>query len=389
MIVFYQYLFWISLIAILFPYIVYPLLLKALAAGKAINAEIYDTVSMPTISILIAAHNEEAVIAEKLESIFKGNYPIEKLEIIIGSDCSTDGTDEIVSTISKKYPNLKLTVFTERTGKVRIINKLTSLAINPILVITDANVMFDKDTLVQLIKHFKNHAISLVDTNMLHKGLKKEGISYQENFYIKGEVSTKYNEGKLWGTMMGPFGGCYALRKEYFSPVPENFLVDDFYINMKVLEKGGKAITEVKALVYEDVSNELMEEFRRKIRIATGSFQNLFAFKHLLFRFNAVSFCFFSHKVLRWKGPIFFILIYISSFLLFNYNVLYHSAFFIESFFLALVPLDFLLKNIGVHIRPLRLLSHFFFTNLALFIGMLKALGGVRSSIWEPTLRNQ
>jgi cellulose synthase/poly-beta-1,6-N-acetylglucosamine synthase-like glycosyltransferase len=255
MILLYQYLFWISFGLLVFPYIVYPLLLKILAIGKTSNAITYSVEELPAISILIAAHNEEAVIEEKLQSIFSGNYPTEKLEVLIGSDNSTDRTNEIINALSKKYSHLKLTAFTERIGKVSIINKLAGTASNSILVITDANVIFDKETLVQLIRHFKNTAIALVDTNMLHKGLKREGISYEESFYIRGEVSTKYNEGTLWGTMMGPFGGCYALRKEYFTPVPENFLVDDFYINMKVLENGGKAITEIKALVFEDVSN--------------------------------------------------------------------------------------------------------------------------------------
>ena len=385
----YQFLFWISFLGITFSYVMYPLLLKLFAIGKKPNEVVYDADSLPLVSILIAAHNEEKVIEEKLQSIFKGNYPLNKLEILIGSDCSTDRTNAIINSLAKEHSNLKLTAFTERTGKVKIINKQADVATSPILVITDANVIFDKDTLIQVTKHFRNNEIALVDTNMLHKGFKREGISYEESFYIKGEVANKYNEGVIWGTMMGPFGGCYAVRKDYFSPVPENFLVDDFYINMKVLEKGGKAITEIHALVYEDVSNELMEEFRRKIRIATGNFQNLFRFKHLLFRFNAISFCFFSHKVLRWKGPIFLILLYVLSFLLMGNNPIYRFAFYSETFLLVLVPMDFLLQKTGIHIRPLRLLRHFFFMNLALFIGMLKAFGGVKTSIWEPTLRNQ
>jgi cellulose synthase/poly-beta-1,6-N-acetylglucosamine synthase-like glycosyltransferase len=385
----YQYILWISLGAVMFTYLIYPVLLQLLAIGKKNNTQVYDMSSLPSVSILIAAHNEEKVIEEKLKSIFEGSYPLEKIEVLIGSDNSTDKTEEIINALALKYSNLKLTSLETRTGKVRIINKLSEAALNPILVITDANVIFDKDTLFHLVKHFKYEKIALVDTNMLHKGLKKEGISYEESFYIRGEVASKYNEGLLWGTMMGPFGGCYAFRKEYFVPVPENFLVDDFYINMKVLEKGGWAINEIKAIVYEDVSNEIYEEFRRKIRIATGSFQNLFAFKRMLLRFNAISFCFFSHKVLRWFCPIFFFLIYICSLLLMYHNVFYEKAFYFESFLGALVPMDYFLQKINIHFRPLRLLRHFFFMNLAIFIGMLKVMAGVNNSIWEPTQRNQ
>lgn len=384
-----QYIFWLSVFAVLFSYLIYPILLRILAIGKKSNEIVYDKVSAPTVSILIAAHNEEQVIEEKLLSIFESNYSSTKIEVLVGCDNCTDRTEEIITTLAEKYGNLKLVSFKTRTGKVRIINQLVTLAQYPIIVITDANVIFSKDSLFHLTKHFKNHDIALVDTNMQHKGLKKEGISYEESFYIRGEVGSKFIEGKLWGTMMGPFGGCYALRKDFFSPVPENFLVDDFYINMKVLEKGGKAINALDAIVYEDISNDIQEEYRRKVRIATGSFQNLFVFKHLLFRFNAVSFSFFSHKVLRWFCPIFFILIYACNGLLMNNDKYFHSAFLVETAMIVLIPLDYLLHKLGTDIRPLRLWRHFFFMNLAIFVGMIKALAGVKNSIWEPTQRNQ
>ncbi|HTB06602.1 MAG TPA: glycosyltransferase [Bacteroidia bacterium] len=383
-----EYIFWIALGAVAYSYAFYPLLLRLLASGKKNNTVVYSENELPSVSILIAAHNEESVIAEKLVSIFESTYSLDKIEVLVGSDSSTDKTDSIVSELSKKYPGIKLVQFNDRKGKVHIINRLAEIASNPIFIITDANVVFDKNTIKELAKHFKNSSIALVDSNMMHKGFKKDGISYEESFYIRGEVSSKYNEGVLWGTMMGPFGGCYAIRKEYFFVVPEHFLVDDFYINMKVLEKGGKAINEVHAVVYEDVSNELMEEFRRKIRIATGSFQNLFAFKYLLFRFNAISFCFFSHKVLRWLGPLFFFLIYITSILL-RFDPFFNYTLWAESIVILLVPLDYLLQKTGLHLRLLRLLRHFFFMNLAIFWGMMKAISGVKSSVWEPTRRYQ
>ena len=165
---------------------------------------------------------------------------------------------------------------------------------------TDANVLFDKQTIFELVKHFKNSTIGLVDSKMQNIGIKKDGISFQEKTYISSEVSVKQRESLLWGAMMGPFGGCFAFRKNLWGEIPSHFLVDDFYLNMLILEKGFKSINEPKALVFEDVSNNLKDEFNRKIRISTGNFQNLFHFKHLLFDFSWVAFVFFSHKVLRW-----------------------------------------------------------------------------------------
>jgi cellulose synthase/poly-beta-1,6-N-acetylglucosamine synthase-like glycosyltransferase len=246
---------------------------------------------------------------------------------------------------------------------------------------------------------------------MINVNQKEKGISKAESTYIRGEVGIKNNEGKVFGMMMGPFGGCYAVRKSFYSPVPENFLVDDFYINMKILKKGGKAISELNAKVYEEVPSDWKVEFKRKIRIATGSFQNLFAFTHLLFRFNKLSFCFFSHKVLRWFGPLFMIGVYFIPMIILINAYLKLLEFFklfgmpdtisfaplltepivvifvFEFFFLLLFILDLILKLIGINFFLTRLITHFFSTNLALLIGFFKFLSGVKSSVWTPTKR--
>lgn len=402
-----QIIFWVSLLALVHTYVIYPLLLKILSLtvspihplSGSQESEKRGMGEQQPVSILIAAYNEEKVIREKLESIFNSDYPKDKIEVIVGSDASTDKTNEII----RSFPGVKLIEFTGRSGKVKIINHLVTLCRHDILILTDANVMFDKNTIQELTKHFSDPRIALVDSNMQNIN-QQGGISAAESTYIRGEVGIKNNEGKVFGMMMGPFGGCYAVRKSFYEPVPENFLVDDFYVNMKVLEKGGKAISEINAKVYEEVPTDWKVEFKRKIRIATGSFQNLWTFYHLLFRFNALSFCFLSHKVLRWKGPFFMIGLYLSSLLiawwiftgealaqvLFGDSLHLHKF---EAFFLLLnvLPLllifDLILSALNIHFSPTRLVRHFFTTNLALLIGFFKFLGGVKSSIWNPTKR--
>ena len=398
-----QIIFWVSFISLAHTYVIYPLLLKFLASTKKIEAK--DTnQEKPNVSILIPAYNEEKIIRQKLESIYASDYPKEKIEIIVGSDASTDGTNEIV----KSFPEVHLVYFRGRSGKPKVMNMLAVLAKNQTLILTDANVLFDKNTISELTKHFANPEIALVDSNMININQQGKGISKAESTYIRGEVGIKNNEGKVFGMMMGPFGGCYAVRKSFYSPVPENFLVDDFYINMKVLEKGGQAISEINAKVYEEVPADWKIEFKRKIRIAAGSFQNLFAFTRLLFRFNKLSFCFFSHKVLRWFGPFFMIALYISTFLLsiasayiyfewgrgsiwgsFPYGAgmyFYLPVFFLQNLLIALFIIDIILSVLRIP-SPTRLFTHFFSTNLALLIGFFKFLGGVKSSIWQPTKR--
>jgi cellulose synthase/poly-beta-1,6-N-acetylglucosamine synthase-like glycosyltransferase len=392
-----QIIFWISFIALLHTYILYPLILKLLSLfHTSVPIPPHD---LPHASILIAAYNEEKVIKQKLESIFSSDFPKLKIEIIVGSDASTDNTNEII----KSFSNVRLVEFTGRSGKVKIINHLATLANNEILIITDANVIFDKNTIQELVKHFNNFDIGLVDSNMQNIN-QQGGISKAESTYIRGEVGIKQNEGNVFGMMMGPFGGCYAVRKNLYEPVPENFLVDDFYINMKVLEKGKKAISEINAKAYEEVPSDWKIEFKRKIRIATGSFQNLKAFFHLLFKFNALSFCLLSHKVLRWLGPFFMLGLYISNLLIawggfagealgkkiFDTSFHLHpfEVFFILQNILPLLFIcDLILKLLGIHFILTRIVTHFLTTNFALFIGFCKFAVGVKSSIWQPTNR--
>jgi cellulose synthase/poly-beta-1,6-N-acetylglucosamine synthase-like glycosyltransferase len=271
-----------------------------------------------------------------------------------------------------------------------VINELAGRAGGEILVITDANVMLEKDSLTELASSFRDPGIGLVDTRMINTRMKKDGISRQEKFYISREVRIKHHESLLWGSMMGPFGGCYAVRRSNFEPVPGHFLVDDFYINMTVLKQGFHCISNVRAEVYEDVSNDLREEFRRKKRISAGNFQNLGRFAGLLFsRRKGVAFCFFSHKVLRWLVPFLVLFTLVTSALLGVHYLLYLVLLLMQVAILLVPIIDLLLRKLKIHSIPLRFVSHFILMNLALLAGFLKFIRGIRSNVWQPTRRYQ
>lgn len=381
--------FWCCVYLIFHSYVFYPLILEILSYRKKGNKVMYArSDDLPMVSIVISAFNEEDVIAEKIESIYNGDYPPEKFELLIGSDHSDDRTADIVNSYAAKHKSLHFHDFKERRGKQNVVNDLVLESKGSILVLTDANVMFDTFTIFNLVRHFKNSEIGLVDTNMINKGLKIEGISYQEKAYISREVHIKNMEGRLWGTMMGPFGGCYAIRKEDYSKVPANYLVDDFYINMKVFEKYRKAINDLEARVYEDVSNVLKDEFRRKVRIATGNWQNLRTFYGLLFR-PRLGFCFLSHKVLRWMGPFFILAALILNIALAFYADIYLVILALQLLLFALPLLDFLLKKLNIHNKILRMVTHFYAMNLALFIGFFRSMKKIHSGTWDRTPRNQ
>jgi len=228
--------------------------------------------------------------------------------------------------------------------------------------------------------------IGLVDTNMVNRGMKEEGISHQEKAYISREVSIKDRESRLWGAMMGPFGGCYAIRKEDYARVPSNFLVDDFYINMRIFEKGKLAINDIRALVFENIPDELKVEFRRKVRIGTGNFQNLRKFWRLIFSAR-YGFAFLSHKVIRWFGPFFLLIALTANIYLASQGKLYLWI-LLGHLVIYLIPLlDWGLKKLNINIGPFRLATHFFSMNAALFIGFFRSLGKIHSGIWERTER--
>lgn len=385
-----EIIFWICLTFILHTYLFYHLSIRIFARNKKGNTKIFKIEDeIPFVSILIAAHNEETVISDKILSIVNSSFPETKIEVLVGSDCSTDKTNTIIEQLIKEYACISIVKFENRTGKIGVINSLIEKAKYDLVLLTDANVMFDKQSIFELVKHFKNEEIGLVDSKMINIGIKKDGISLQEKTYISTEVSSKNAESLLWGTMMGPFGGCFALRKKLWEKIPSHFLVDDFFINMLVLQKGFKSINEPNAIVFEDVSNDLNDEFRRKIRISSGNFQNLFHYKHLLFDFSWIAFSFFSHKVLRWLTPFFILsIISILPFIIANHSFYFYFLIGII-FCFSLVSIDFLLKSLKVNIKLLRFLTHFTLMNVALFIGFLNYINGVKSSIWEPTRRNQ
>ncbi|MGB0931372.1 MAG: glycosyltransferase family 2 protein, partial [Chitinophagales bacterium] len=278
--------------------------------------------------------------------------------------------------------------------KIRIVNQLyafieAKLKPDDVLILTDANVFFTPTTFYELSKHYKNPKIGVVAANILNLGVKDAGISFQEKWYIQRENSVKYLEGIWGGCMMGAFGAAYALRANLFERVPENFIVDDFYLTLKAIEKETLSIKEPAAICYEDVSDDIFEEFRRKKRISAGNFQNLATFAAMTHpREGKVAFCFWSHKVLRWLGPFLMLIAFICSLLLSFQNHFYASMLCLQVAMCGIPLLDYLLKKIHVHSKILRFITYFQLMNIALLLGFFNYLKGINSNVWKPTKRN-
>jgi len=384
-----EVLFWISILAIAHTYLFYPLSVILFSKKKSNNKMIYTNLEdLPNLSIIMAVRNAENVIANKIKSVYESGYNIDKITFFIGSDASTDNTDKLILESAAIYPGIKFKRYDNRLGKVRIINDLEPMANTEILVFTDVNAFFDKDALKNLVKHFFNPEIKVVGGCLKNLKSGMNGIVYQENSFLQQEFKLKYAEGKLWGATIGAYGAFFAIRKNAFLPVPENFIVDDFYISLKAIQHGGKAICEPSAVAYENVSGSLQSEFKRKTRISMGNFQNLSVLYSILFSKKwGLAFGFFSHKVLRWLGPIFIITMIVSTLFIWQKNIFYTILFIIILLSLIAPIIDYFTRKIQIHIIILRFITHFYYMNLALLIGLFKFMKGVNTNVWEPTNR--
>ncbi len=383
-----QIIFWFSLLLVFHSYVIYPWLLQVLSSGKKDFVKADSETAFPPVTILMSVHNEEKILPAKLDSILASDYPPEKLTVIIGSDASTDRTNSILQEYEKKDARIHCLLFSERKGKPGVINRLVESTADEIIIMTDAKVIFHEQTVSSLAQHFSNPETGIVGGNILNKTVEKNGVSIQEKAFMSREILMKYREGLIWGATVGVYGAIYAIRKNLYSPVPEGFAVDDFFISLNVLRKQRRALLDINVITYEDVPNLLSEEYRRKVRIATGNYRNMRYFaRELLTPWRGASFAYISHKVIRWLGPFIILAFLVSNIFLFRSAELYRYTLYAAGIIGSLPIIDYFLSKIGIHIVILRFVRHFVTMNIALLHGFINNLGGIKSDVWQPTNR--
>jgi cellulose synthase/poly-beta-1,6-N-acetylglucosamine synthase-like glycosyltransferase len=373
-----------------FSYIIFPWLMKIKASKVSYQKNNYSTIiNWPAVTVVFSAFNEGKVIVRKMESIVNSDYPKDKLFVLIGSDNSTDNTNQVIEDYADKYSFIRLIKKNSRHGKLKIINELIDLTTTEHLIFTDANVFFEPNTIKALVYDLIEKPAQMVCGNIHKFSPKNEGISDQEIFYMNFENTLKHHESLVYGFCVGVEGGCYAIKKESFVKVPDGFLMDDFFITLDVISKKGKVLFEPEALCYEDVNDAPMIEFKRKIRISIGNFRNLKYYKNLLFPVTkAFGFAFFSHKVLRWFTPFAIILSFFCSVALMFYYPFFKWIVIAYSLLILLPFSTVFLEKIKLKIPFVNALGHFILMNFALLIGYCKFLFVSHESAWEPPKRN-
>jgi cellulose synthase/poly-beta-1,6-N-acetylglucosamine synthase-like glycosyltransferase len=388
MILFIEILFYLICFLIINSFFLYPVVLYFVSRKYTGRITVHGF--SPTVSILIAAHNEEKVIEERIKNISGLNYDLNKIEVFIGSDNSTDKTNEILIEQEKIYPWLHIFISEERMGKAGILNEIFKKVNNQILVFTDANTQFHKDALKNMIEDFADDTIGGVCGRLVlidNEASRSEGV--EESEYWKYETHIKKLEGRC-GVLLSANGGIFAIRKELYEEIPtKNAVTDDLFVSLSVISRGYKFTYRYDALAYENTGKDLSAEYLRKVRFGATNFQTLIYFKKLLWAKNKfLSYNFFSHKVTRWFLPLFLFLLLFISYFLTDFNFIIHKVFYFQIIIYLLALCGYLLSLIKVRIPIFSIPYFFVVSNIAIAEGFIKFIRKKHSVIWKSTERS-
>jgi cellulose synthase/poly-beta-1,6-N-acetylglucosamine synthase-like glycosyltransferase len=290
--------FWLLFLLIGYCYFGYPLLISLFARWfrRAPRKGEYE----PTVSVVLSAWNEEDVIKQKIENLLSLDYPSAKMEILVGSDGSTDRTNEIIKQF--RDPRLKLMASEQRRGKMVTLNALVKEARHDVLVFTDARQPFESDAVKALVRNFADPQIGCVSGELMffQKG---GGTARGINLYWNYEKFIRRAESDVY-SMLGATGAIYAIRKEFYREVPGNIVLDDMYLPLRIIERGYRAVFDSSAKAYDEVADSPQEEYRRKARTLFGNYQIFWVFRGMFNPFKSpIAIQLFSHKFLRVMVP--------------------------------------------------------------------------------------
>lgn len=374
---------------VLYAYIGYGILLTIIVKLKNLipkknRLELED---YPTVSFVVAAYNEENYIKQKIENSLSLDYPKDKIEFVFITDGSTDNTVNIINS----YPEIKLFHRDERRGKINAINRVFPQLNSDILIFSDANTDINHDGIKNIVQNFIDTKVGVVAGEKRIYKNDDNSSAEGEGIYWKYESYLKKLDSDLHSTM-GAAGELFAVRKSDMIHVEENILIEDFYLSMKILEKGKKIVYEPNAYATETGSININEELKRKIRISAGGLQSVGKLYRLLnpFRYGIITLQYLSHRVLRWAVcpfvlPIIFILNLVLA--VNNYSDFTLMLMMMQVLFYTMVSLGFLLSNRSVKYKVILICYYFFIMNYSVYLGLIRLIRGKQTVIWEKSIR--
>jgi len=382
----YVVLFWVSFSLIvyhLFLYAPFLLLINLFKKRNSYSIGKIETANLPTITVLCPAFNEEADIEDKIKSFLDLDYPAGKIEMIVISDDSTDGTNDIVKCYTDR--NVSLIIQKPRGGKQRAHNLVQPNITSDFILSTDANSIFQPDAVTKLVEAIvSNPNIGIVSGEL--KLIKAGNADSGEGLYWKYETFLKKMD-SAFCSLIGSNGSIYLIRRELFGQIHPK-CVDDFERTLIVLSKGYKAVYVPEAIVKEEVTEHAHEEIKRKVRIITREWVALKNNAVLLnpFKFCRISFILISHKLIRWLFFLFMLIMLISCAMI--SAPFYQWMLKLQILFYLIGILELIAQKTGKHIPAAGLIAYFTAMGWASLIGFIKFVFSINTGVWNP-VRNK
>jgi cellulose synthase/poly-beta-1,6-N-acetylglucosamine synthase-like glycosyltransferase len=372
---------WGAALIVGYVYIGYPLALWIVAQFR--DHEVRRGDITPTATLLISVFNEESSIRKKLENSLALSYPKGRLEIVVVSDASTDGTDSIVESFADK--GIRLLKLPRRQGKTSCLNAAVKSVGGEIIVFSDANILYQPDAVTRLVRNFADPEVGCVSGDSRYVNFGSSAAHSQENSYWNYERFIRTMESRL-GSTVGGDGAIFAIRKELYRPLaPE--AINDLVIPLQIVARGFRAVFEPEAVGFEPSGGNFRVEFRRKRRIVNRSWHGVMNLPEVLDprRVGLFAWQVWSHKVLRWLMLPLVSAAAAGCFFASSSGLLYKAGFWGFVFSLALAAIGALLPDRAGRAAWLpHTVYYFYLVNLAAVVGMAMALAGRVETLWTP-----
>jgi cellulose synthase/poly-beta-1,6-N-acetylglucosamine synthase-like glycosyltransferase len=376
-----ELLFWAPAGILFYVYLGFPMLIVTMGSIRRKDTKAADI--SPSVTLVIAAFNEERHIRARIENALSLEYPAGMVEVLIASDGSTDHTVEIAS----EYGSRGVKVLDlPRRGKIHALNAAVAHASSDILVFSDATSMFRMDALRKIVRNFADCEVGGVSgTPCFLVGRTSQSSAGGERLYFSYDSFLKLMESRT-GSVVSAAGCIYAIRRCLYRPIPA-YVTDDFSISTAVIEQGYRLVWEPEAVAYEQPASESHGEFRRKVRMMTRGYRSVMLRRQLLnpFRFGMYSIVLLTHKLMRRLVPVFLIVLLGAS-----VPAAMESPFYFLAFVLQIVFYAMALAGLCLTKRPAgrwRILAIPFFycmANAASLVALCKVLSGCRIESWQP-----
>ncbi len=348
---------------------------------------------LPEVTFVVCAYNEADWIDHKIANSLLLDYPRDRVRFVFVTDGSNDATPTLVN--QYPYPpdvRWELLHQPERQGKIAAFQRAIRFIQTPFVVSTDANTLVNPEALRRLVGHFANPQVGAVaGEKRISLGEKDNASSAGEGIYWRYESTLKRWDAQLW-SVVGAAGELFAFRREAYEDVPTDTIVEDFYLTMRIAQKGYRVQYEPGAYAVESSSASVREELKRKVRIAAGSWQAIVRLAPLLniFRYGILSFQYLSHRVLRWTlAPALLPVILLANLYLARESRFYTMMLLLQLLFYAAALVGYLLEQRKLRFKALFVPYYFCVMNYAQYAGFLRYMRGQQSVLWERVQRSQ